>query len=189
MVCLILEILRYQWYFRNELTMNKKKYAVMSMGIKMQLQSLNLDQFSIKLESSKIELVNKAKYLGLLVKGHLSWDDHILQLCIRKNMNCYLHVPRRLNKILPKQLLLKVCKSYIFSPNYITKSPSGDVLLRVTSLTLSQWSSSGNPVAIQCAWNLDPSVHSNATGEMPVCFQWSSSGLPVAFQWSSSVFQ
>ena len=58
-----------------------------------------------------------------------------------------------------------------------------------TALTLSQWSSSGNPVAIQCAWNLDPSVHWNATGEMPVCFQWSSSGFPVAFQWSSSVFQ
>ena len=48
---------------------------------------------------------------------------------------------------------------------------------------------SGFPVAIQCAWNLDPSVHWNATGEMPVCFQWSSSGFPVAFQWSSSVFQ
>ena len=50
------------------------------------------------------------------------------------------------------------------------------------SLTLSQWSSNGNPVAIQCAWNLDPSVHWNATGEMPVCFQWSSSGFPVVFQ-------
>ena len=52
----------------------------------------------------------------------------------------------------------------------------------VRSLTLSQWSSSGNPVAIQCAWNLDPSVHWNATGQMPVCFQWSSSGFPVVFQ-------
>ena len=50
------------------------------------------------------------------------------------------------------------------------------------NLTLSQWSSSGNPVAIQCAWNLDPSVHWNATAEMPVCFQWSSSGFPVVFQ-------
>ena len=59
----------------------------------------------------------------------------------------------------------------------------------IEALTLSQWSSSGSPVAIQCAWNSDPSVHWNATGEMPVCFQWCSSGLPVAFQWSSSVFQ
>ena len=55
-------------------------------------------------------------------------------------------------------------------------------ILPYISLTLSQWSSSGNPVAIQCVWNLDPSVHWNATGEMPVCFQWSSSGFPVVFQ-------
>ena len=52
----------------------------------------------------------------------------------------------------------------------------------IHTLTLSQWSSSGNPVAIRCAWKLDPSVHWNATGEMPVCFQWSSSGFPVVFQ-------
>ena len=57
------------------------------------------------------------------------------------------------------------------------------------SLTLSQWFSSGLPVAIQCAWNLDPSVHWNATGERIVgsqcvssVFQWSSSGFPVVFQ-------
>ena len=55
------------------------------------------------------------------------------------------------------------------------------------SLTLSQWSSSGNPVAIQCAWNLDPSVHWNATGERIVGSQ--SSGLPVVFQWFPVVFQ
>ena len=59
----------------------------------------------------------------------------------------------------------------------------------MSSLTLSQWSSSGNPVTIQCAWNLDASVHWNATGEkmlvasvLPMVFQWSSSGFPVVFQ-------
>ena len=47
---------------------------------------------------------------------------------------------------------------------------------------------SGLPVAIQCAWNLDPSVHWNATREkkvasvLPVVYQWSSSGFPVVFQ-------
>ena len=57
------------------------------------------------------------------------------------------------------------------------------------SLLLSQWSSSGNPVAIQCAWNLDPSVHWNATREkmlvasvLPVLLQWSSSRFLVVFQ-------
>ena len=52
----------------------------MVIGSKAQLQSLNLDQFSVNLDSNKIEFVNKAKYLGLLVKDDLSWDDQILQL-------------------------------------------------------------------------------------------------------------
>ena len=103
----------YHWYFRNKLTINKKKSAVMVIGSNMQFQSLNLDQFSINLESNKIELVNEAKYLGLLVKDDLSWDEHILQLC--KNMNYYLHNLRRFDKIFPKLLLLKVYKSYIQS--------------------------------------------------------------------------
>ena len=55
----------------------------------------------------------------------------------------------------------------------------------VPTLTMSQWSSSGNPVAIQCVWNLDPSVHWNANWTKkcwkPVCFQCASSGLSVAF--------
>ena len=75
----------HQWYNMNRLTVNKKKSAVMVIGSKAQLQSLNLDQFSINLDSNKIEFVNKTKYLGLLVKDDLSWDDHSLQLC--KTMN------------------------------------------------------------------------------------------------------
>ena len=82
-------------------------------GSKAQLQSLNLDKFSINLDSNKIQFVNKATYLSLLVKDDLSWDDHILQLC--KTMNYYVHVLRRLNKIFPKQLLLKIYKSYVHS--------------------------------------------------------------------------
>ena len=103
----------HQWYNMNRLTVNKKKSAVMVIGSKAQLQSLNLDQFSINLDSNKIEFVNKAKYLGLLVKYDLSWADHILQLC--KTMNYYVHVLRRLKKIFPKQLLLKIYKSYVQS--------------------------------------------------------------------------
>ena len=59
----------------------------------------------------------------------------------------------------------------------------------LVTLTLSQLSSSGNPVAIQRAWNLDPSVHWNALEKellvanvFPVCFQWSSSGFSVVSQ-------
>ena len=67
----------HQWYNMNRLTVNKKKSAVMVIGSKGQLQSLNLGHFSINLDGNKIEFVNMAKYLGLLVKDDLSWDDHI----------------------------------------------------------------------------------------------------------------
>ena len=55
----------------------------------------------------------------------------------------------------------------------------------LTPLTLSQWSSSGNPVAIQCVWSLDPSVHWNATRERIVGSQCITSVLPLVFQWLS----
>ena len=44
-------------------------------------------------------------------------------------------------------------------------------------------------MAIQCAWNLYPSVHWNATGERIVDNQCVSSVLPVVFRWCSYVFQ
>ena len=94
----------------NILTINEKKSVI---GSKVQLQSLHLDQFSINLDSNKIEFVNKPKYLDLMVKDDLSWDGHIWQQC--KSINYYVHVFRRLNNICPKQLLRKVYKSYIQS--------------------------------------------------------------------------
>ena len=68
----------YQWYNVNRLTVNKKNSAVMVIGSKAQLQSLNLDQFSITQDSNKMECVSKVKYLGLLVKDDLSWENHVL---------------------------------------------------------------------------------------------------------------
>ena len=69
---------------------------------------------------------------------------------------------------------------WLFAPGGIMGMPMGMI-----TLTLSQWSSSGNPVAIQCAWNLDPSVHWNATGERIVGSQCASSGFPVVFHCSN----
>ena len=72
------------------------------------------------------------------------------------------------------------------------------------TLTLGQWQFSGNPVAIQCAWNLEHSVHWNATGEgivgsqcvscVPQCVpvMQINTGLPQEHHWviaSASVVQ
>ena len=82
----------------------------MIIGCKFRLQSLQLDNFSTFLDSDKLKRV---KYLGLYVKDDLSWVEHILKTC--QNMNYFIHVLRRLRRIFPRGLLLKVSKSYIQS--------------------------------------------------------------------------
>ena len=79
-------------------------------------------------------------------------------------------------------VLENVLKRFCIEASYSCCARAGCVTI-INWITCSPlpWAS-GLPVAIQCAWNLDPSVHWNATGELPVCFQWSSSGFPVVFQ-------
>ena len=88
----------------------------MIIGSKFQLQSLQLDNFSMSLDSDKLELVERAKYLGLYVKNDLSWDEHILKTC--QNMNYFIDVLRRLRRIFPKGLLLKVYISRTYNRNW-----------------------------------------------------------------------
>ena len=102
-----------KWYNMNKLCVNKKKSCVIVIGSKFQLRSLNLDDFAISVDTDKLQLVEQAKYLGLMVRDDLSWDDHILELC--RKMNYYVHMFRRLRKILPSQLLLNIYKSYVQS--------------------------------------------------------------------------
>ena len=101
------------WYGMNKLCINKKKSSVMVIGSKFQLRSLNLDDFAISINVDKLQLVEQAKYLGLWVRNDLSWGDHILELC--RKMYYYVHIFRRLRKILQSQLLLNIYKYYVQS--------------------------------------------------------------------------
>ena len=48
--------------------------------------------------------------------------------------------------------------------------------------TLSQWSSSGNPVCLELRPQCTLECHWRNASVLPVVFQWSSSGFPVVFQ-------
>ena len=50
------------------------------------------------------------------------------------------------------------------------------------TLTLSQWSSSGNPVCLELIPQCTLECHWRNASVLPVVFQWSSSGFPVVFQ-------
>ena len=55
-------------------------------------------------------------------------------------------------------------------------------LIHEMPLTLSQWSSSGNPVCMELRPQCTLECHWRNVSVLPVIFQWSSSGFPVVFQ-------
>ena len=97
------------WYSMNKLCIDEEKSN--GFGSQWQLKSLNLDDFTISVDSDKLFLIRQAKYLGLWVRNDLSWDDHILELCGK--MYDYFQMFRRLRKIIPSALLLN--KTYVQS--------------------------------------------------------------------------
>ena len=101
----------YKWYSRNRLLINIDKSKVMIIGSIWQLKSLNLDDFVINYNDTPLELVERAKYLGMFINSDISWDFHIQNLC--KQMRYLLSLLRRLRSIFPENLLLQVYKSYI----------------------------------------------------------------------------
>ena len=97
----------YKWYSRNRLLINIDKSKVMIIGSICQLKSLNLDDFVINYNDTPLELVERAKYLGMFINSDISWDFHIQNLC--DQMRYLLSLLRRLRSIFPENLLLQVC--------------------------------------------------------------------------------
>ena len=83
----------------------------MIIGSIWQLKSLSLDDFVINYNDTPLELIERAKYLGMFINSDISWDFHIQNLC--KQMRYLLSLLRRLRSIFPENLLLQVYKSYI----------------------------------------------------------------------------
>ena len=67
-------------YGMNKLFIDKNKSNVLVIRNKWQLKSSNLDDFTMSVDSYKLFLARRARYLGLWVRHDLSWDDHILKL-------------------------------------------------------------------------------------------------------------
>ena len=106
------------WFNMNKLGINKKESSVMVIGSKSQLWSLNLDDFVISVSADLLPLAEQARYLGLCVWNILIGDNHILKFY--RKMYYYVHIFRRLNKILQSQLLLNIYKSCVqFKTDYL----------------------------------------------------------------------
>ena len=83
----------------------------MLVGSKTQLKSLNVDEFILKYEGTPLELVENVKYLDVSINSVISRNSPVQPLC--QNMYYHLSLLRRLRRILAKELLMQVFKSYI----------------------------------------------------------------------------
>ena len=102
-----------QWYFKNRLTVNASKCEMMILGTSARLKIAGINDFNVMYEGNPLDLVEKTKYLGLHLSSDLNRDTHIMELC--KNLNYHLHLLRRLQRVLPKHLLMTVYKAYFQS--------------------------------------------------------------------------
>ena len=88
------------WYSMNKLCIDNKKSNFMVIGSKWQSKSLNLEDFTISVDSYILLLAKQAKYLCLWVRNDLSWDDHILELC--RKIYHYFYMYRRFTMYVDK---------------------------------------------------------------------------------------
>ena len=102
-----------QWYLKNRLTVNASKCKMMVIGTSARLKMTSLDDLNVMYEGNPLDLVEKTKYLGLHLSSDLNWDTHIMEIC--KQLNYYLHLLRRLKRVLPRDLLMTVYKAYFQS--------------------------------------------------------------------------
>lgn len=71
----------YEWFTNNSLTVNVNKTQVMLYGSqKTSIPPWNEITFKYEKQTLKIQVTEKAKYLGVIVDSHLRWDHHIISL-------------------------------------------------------------------------------------------------------------
>ena len=83
----------------------------MLIGTKSQLRTLNLDDFLLNYNSTPMEVVSNARYLGLFISSDITWDNHVSHMC--KQLYYMLSMLRRMSKIFPQSLLVKIYKTFI----------------------------------------------------------------------------
>ena len=86
------------WLHANFLILNLEKTKIMLVGTHQ--RTAEADDQVIEISNTRLERVNKFKYLGVLLDNTLSWKDHIEY--IGNKISSRLGVLRRARKVLPK---------------------------------------------------------------------------------------
>ena len=86
------------WLHANFLILNLEKTKIMLVGTHQ--RTAEADDLVIEISNTRLERVNKFKYLGVLLDNTLSWKDHVEY--IGNKISSRLGILRRARKVLPK---------------------------------------------------------------------------------------
>ena len=102
-----------RWFRQNRLKLNIDKSCMMFIGS--QQRFYNVEPFEIHpyIDGNDLALCDTYKYLGLTVDAHLSWNNHVDNLCGK--LGSSIGVLYRSSKILPKHCLIPLNYSKIQS--------------------------------------------------------------------------
>ena len=102
----------HQWFKSNKLTLNAEK----SNFIVFRLKRNNLTNIpdQLQFENLKISRNNSVKYLGVTLDEHLTWNEHILDLCnkLKIHFKTFYCIRRYLNKEQVKSMYYALIYSY-----------------------------------------------------------------------------
>ena len=102
-----------RWFRQNRLKFNIDKSCMMFIGS--QQRFYNVEPFEIhpNIDGNDLAFCDTYKYLGLTVDAHLSWNNHVDNLCGK--LGSRIGVLYRSSKILPKHCLIPLYYSMIQS--------------------------------------------------------------------------
>jgi hypothetical protein len=99
------------WYTENKLKVNVTKSMTMIFGTKQRLSRNNNTEIKVHFAGEELEETQEYKYLGLIMDPTLSWNKHSNKVV--KSGVYKLHLMRRLRKIVPKDTMIQIFKTYM----------------------------------------------------------------------------
>ena len=102
-----------KWSTRNALMLNPSKSKFMVLGSRKQINMICSHQLDINILGAPVEHVAKTKNLGVLMDGHLRFEDHVLTVV--KNCMFRIRVLYKIRNFLSEEVRLTLCESLILS--------------------------------------------------------------------------
>ena len=100
-----------EWLHKNKLFLNTNKTKVMLLGSSPRLRKVDENSFSVIVNGCKLERVNKAKCLGVVIDDELLWHKQVN--CVIQKLFCKISLLRRLSTFLDSNILNILYKSLI----------------------------------------------------------------------------